>query len=454
MDVRAWQSRLDELIAAHDVPGASVAVLRGDEVCGLASGVLNRGTGVEATPDSLFQVGSITKVYTAAVVLRMVEQGRITLDTPVVHVLPGFRIADPDAGDRVTIRHLLTHTSGIDGDLFRDTGRGDDCLARYVDACAQLTACHRPGAAMSYCNTGFSILGRVVEVLTDRTWDTALRELLLSPLGLTATHTLPEDVLRYRAALGHEAGPDGTVRPVAVWGLPRSIGPAGTVTAIATEVLELARLHLRGGLAPDGTRLLSEETVARMRAPEVAVPVPWGKGDSWGLGWALFDWGGPAVHGHDGRTLGQTAVLRVLPEAEVAIAVLTNSDRAGGFLVEVTAELVRELTGVAVPAPFGPPPVAVQVGAEELRRLTGVYERAALRVEAQLRDGALVLHEVEADELGTGPEEADIPLIPVTGTLFAGRSAQTGTWLPYRFLRLPDGADCLHAYGRVTPRVG
>ena len=160
------------------------------------------------------------------------------------------------------------------------------------------------------------------------------------------------------------------------------------------------------------------------------------------------------MHGHDGRTLGQTAVLRVLPEAEVAIAVLTNSDRAGGFLVEVTAELVRELTGVAVPAPFGPPPVAVQVGSEELRRLTGVYERAALRVEAQLRDGALVLHEVEADELGTGPEEADIPLIPVTGTLFAGRSAQTGTWLPYRFLRLPDGADCLHAYGRVTPRVG
>jgi CubicO group peptidase (beta-lactamase class C family) len=453
MDVGTWQSRLDELIAAHDVPGASVAVLRGDEVRGLASGVLHRGTGVEATPDSLFQVGSITKVYTATVVLRLVEQGRITLDTPVVQVLPRFRVADPDVTARITVRHLLTHTSGIDGDFFRDTGRGDDCLARYVDACAELAACHPPGAAMSYCNSGYSILGRVVEVLTGRTWDEALRELLLSPLGLTATHTLPEEVLRYRAALGHEAGPDGEVRPVAVWGLPRSAGPAGTVAASAAEVLELARLHLRGGLAPDGTRLLAADTVARTRATEVAVPVPWGKGDRWGLGWALFDWGGSGTCGHDGMTLGQMASLRVVPGAGVAVVVMANSDRAALFLAEATAELVQRLTGLAVPPPFGPPSPPAEVGADDLRGLAGVYERAAVRFEAGLRHGGLVLREVVTDELGIGPEEAEIALTPVTGTLFAGRSPLSGAWTPFRFLQLPDGRWCLHAYGRVTPRV-
>ena len=94
--------------------------------------MLNVAPAQPATTDSVFQIGSITKVWTATVVMQLVDEGLLDLDTPVVEVLPELQLADPDVTKQVTMRHLLTHTSGIDGDVFTDTGRGDDCLEKYV----------------------------------------------------------------------------------------------------------------------------------------------------------------------------------------------------------------------------------------------------------------------------------------------------------------------------------
>ncbi len=164
---RTLQDRLDVLREQHGVPAASVAVLQGEAIDAAASGILNLATGVEATADSLFQIGSITKVWTATLVMQLVDEGRIDLDEPVRRYLPNFRVADDGVSEAVTIRHLLTHTSGIDGDHFADTGRGDDALQRYVETCAELPQVHPPGATMSYCNTGYTVLGRMLEVVSE-----------------------------------------------------------------------------------------------------------------------------------------------------------------------------------------------------------------------------------------------------------------------------------------------
>ncbi|GAA3052893.1 hypothetical protein GCM10020000_38150 [Streptomyces olivoverticillatus] len=129
-----WQARLTELCAAHHVPGATLAVLVDGTVHELASGVLHRGTGVEATTDSVFQLGSIAKVYTATLVMKLAESGALDLDAPVTAVLPDFAAADPEATRVITPRMLLSHTSGLTCDFTLDTGRGDDCLERYVEA--------------------------------------------------------------------------------------------------------------------------------------------------------------------------------------------------------------------------------------------------------------------------------------------------------------------------------
>src|SRR5262249_11915947 len=221
---------LADLAAATHVPGASLGIWAEGQETLVAHGVLSTATGVEVTPGTLFQIGSITKVWTASIIMQLVEEGRLSLDATMAEVLPGVRLGAADISGQVTIRHLLTHTSGIDGDLFTDTGRGDDCVERYVGTLAGASQIHLVGAAYSYCNSGFAVLGRIIEVLDGRVWDESLRKRLIGPLGLTETVTLPEEAIMHRAAVGHRERPRED-DPVPVWMLARGLGPAGLITA-------------------------------------------------------------------------------------------------------------------------------------------------------------------------------------------------------------------------------
>ena len=221
LDRAHWQRRLEVLAEKHHVPGAQLGILDGDDVADAAYGVLNNRTGQPATTDSVFQIGSISKVWTATVVMQLIDEGLIALDTPVVEVIPELQLSDPDVTKQVTIWHLLTHTSGIDGDVFTDTGRGDDALEKYTALLADVAQNHPLGATWSYCNSGWSLLGRVIEVLTDQTWDQAMTERLFKPLGLTHTVTLPEEAILFAAAVGHvddrrSAGPHARLGPAAL----------------------------------------------------------------------------------------------------------------------------------------------------------------------------------------------------------------------------------------------
>jgi CubicO group peptidase (beta-lactamase class C family) len=144
------QSRLDLLRAEHGVVGASVAVQQGDRVIEAVSGLTNVRTGVEVTPDTIFQLGSISKVYTATLVMQLVDDGLVDLDIPVATYLTSFTNADATAAATITVRQLLSHVSGMDGDVFDDFGRGDDCVEKYVDAMSGLAQTSRPGAFFSY----------------------------------------------------------------------------------------------------------------------------------------------------------------------------------------------------------------------------------------------------------------------------------------------------------------
>ncbi|WP_158839397.1 serine hydrolase domain-containing protein [Saccharothrix deserti] len=449
MNIDHWQHRLTELCEAHQVPGASLAVLVDGEIHECATGVLHRGTGVEATTDSLFQIGSITKLYTSTLIMQLVAEGRLDLDAPVVSVLPEFAVADPVATKTVTTRQLLCHTSGIDGDFFYDTGRGDDCLAAYVAACAGLGQNHPPGVTMSYCNSGFTVLGRIIEVLTGQVWDVALRERLLIPLGAHSTMTLPDDVLRFRAALGHIGEPGEEQVPAPVWGLNRSAGPAGTINATAADVVRFARLHLDGGRAPDGTRILGVEHVAAMRQPQVDVPVREAFGSQWGLGWVLYDWPGGRVIGHDGATIGQKAYLRVVPEARVAVALLTNGGVPAEVCQRLFTELLTEHAGVAVPR-FAPP---AEPPAVDVTRHVGRYLREGYDVEVTDRDGVLHLRGENTGELAQINPVIHLDLVPLDECLFAGRRNEHEPWLPVLFYSLPDGSPYLHFGMRAAPKV-
>ncbi|MFF1715539.1 serine hydrolase domain-containing protein [Streptomyces sp. NPDC058268] len=438
-DISHWNSRLKALADEFDVPGASLAFShqRG-ETLACASGVLNRSTALPASVDSLFQIGSITKVWTATQLMLLIEQGQLDLDTPVVSVLPEFRVRDAQATRTVTVRHLLTHTSGIDGDLFVDTGRGGDCLQRYVEACAELGQLFAPGSGQSYCNAGFVIAGRIVERLTGLGWDAALKAQIIEPLGLTHTCTLPEEALRFATALGH--GDNGA--PVDTWGLPRSIGPAGLVCARASDVVAFGRAHLT-----PGALLANPQT---LRTPQVKVPNPHVDAEQWGLGWGLTTWDGQQVAFHGGDTIGQHAMLWVLPATDTVVALLTNGGRTFEFQHAVASELFQDLAGVSVSAPLAPPTQPVVVNTA---RFAGVYERAGSRITATVRAGALRLCTEPTGALEGLAPSREFTLTAVDEHTFLARHDEESLWDAVVFETASDGTDFLHYSGRATPKV-
>ncbi len=455
IDQKHWQGRLEELAERHKVPGATLGILRmdtdgEDELVEAAYGLLNRETGVETTTDSVFQIGSITKVWTATVVMQLVDEGLLDLDAPVAEVLPELALADENVAKQVTMRQLLTHTSGIDGDIFTDTGRGDDAIEKYVAQLADAAQNHPIGATWSYCNSGFSIAGRVIEKITGGTWDAAMRERLFGPLALERTGTLPEEALLHRAAVGH-VGDDNDRAPA--WVLPRSAAPAGLINSSAADVLAFARMHLAGGVAADGTRVLSEESAAAMAEHQADVPDKNTLGDSWGIGWIRFDWNGRRLIGHDGNTLGQAAFLRLLPDEGVAVTLLTNGGHALDLYEDLYREIFAEVADIEIPNRLSPPDEPVQVDVDPH---VGTYERASVKIEV-LNDGDGPLLRTTV----TGPLAALMPktteeyaLVGIEDNLFVVRPSQSETWIPVKFYELPSGEKYMHFGARATPKTG
>ncbi|MFJ8818680.1 serine hydrolase domain-containing protein [Amycolatopsis thermoflava] len=448
-EITGWLGReFPRLVEAREVPGAAIAVAVGGDVADAAAGVLNRATGVEATPDSVFQIGSITKVWTTTLAMQLADEGALDLDAPVRRYLPEFRVADESAAAAITVRQLMCHTSGFEGDLFTDTGRGDDCVEKYVATLSGTDQLFPPGEMFSYNNAAFVVLGRVIEVLRGKPYDQCLHDHLATPLGLTHFATNADEAILHRAAVGHLPGG----QPAPVWSLVRSNAPAGSALAMRPrDLLTFARLHLTGGAAPDGTQLLSLGSVKAMQERQVGLPPLGLMGTGWGLGWELYEWPGGTVIGHDGGTIGQSAFLRVVPGRDVAIALLTNGGDTIGLYTDVYGHLLPELAGIALPPLPEPPADPLPVDA---RRYLGTYssEVADLTV-TQDDDGRLWLDQRPKGLLAELGEAERTELVRLDDDVLIPRTPTHGVHLPHVFVG--DDGDGRAAYvhsGRATRR--
>ena len=449
------QERLDTPAAKHNVVGASVAVEQRGRLAQAATGKANVRTGLPVTTDTIFQIGSISKVYTATLVMQLVDEGLVDLDKPVRDYVPEFTTSEPETAATVTIRQLLSHTSGIDGDVFDDFGRGDDCVEKYVAAMSGLAQTSRPGAFFSYCNSGFTLLGRLVEKFRGCTWDEALRKHLLEPLGATDTVTLADEAILRSVAVGHlPTGPDGAAEVSPSWFFSRALGPAGVITAPSAELVAFARMHLNDGQAADGTQVLSPASVKAMRELQVSMDDPYTLGDGWGLGWILYWTGEPPVIGHDGATIGQQAYLRIVPEADLVVALLTNGGAMGALFEDLVRPILAELAGARLREPATPPKEPLEV---DLAPFLGTYERAGVRLEVTEQDGRILL-----DVTSTGPLANLAPKEPVrelvvldADTLITSEpDPRVGRHMTVKFLDpSPTGFGYLHLGGRATARA-
>jgi CubicO group peptidase (beta-lactamase class C family) len=387
------QALLDSLRAKYRVVGATLGVLDGGKVETAASGLLNLDTKVDCTPESVFQIGSIGKIFTTTLIMQLVDEGRLRLDDPVISHLPDFRIADAAAARAITVRQLLNHTSGIDGDFFPEDDPEGPSTTSYVRKMYLCPSLYPPGKGpVTYCNAGFVVAGRIVEVLTGQPWHRAVRNRITKPLGLSHAFADPREALRFRCAMGHIAEENdlSRIRVAPRPYLSLSAAPAGSVLSMSVEdLLEFAKVHLANGRFGDGKMLLSERSALQMRDDVTTIPPFTSAGAThWGLGWRVHKGESHEMAGHDGGTLGQFTYLCTFPKRGTAFALFTNSPSLK-LLEDVRAELMPPLAGAKLPD--DPPPQAFTPVAS---RYVGHYTNLAADFFVEEENGVLTLRTV------------------------------------------------------------
>jgi CubicO group peptidase (beta-lactamase class C family) len=395
------------------IPGVAVAMRHGDEVEAAGFGVTSVENPLDVDADTLFQIGSITKTYTAAAAMRLVEDGRLDLDAPVRDVLPELRLADEGTAARATMRHLLAHTGGWRGDYFDVVGPGDDALAQMVGRLTLLEQLTPLGTVWSYNNAGFYIAGLAIEVIAGMPFEQALKELVLDPLGLERSFFFAEDVLTHRFVVGHDRS-GAVARP---WGIGRPAAPAGGLVASVNELLGYARLVF------GETDVLRPESLAALREPQADVGSS--LGDAVGLGWYLFERDGHRFVTHGGTTNGQQALFVACPEERFAFAVLTNHSDGGALATELRTHLLGVL-GIEPPSEE-----RIELSEEELAGYAGTYEATLSRTELALQEGGLVLTMTPKGGFPT-PDSPPQPAPPPTRIQFESADLIVATDEPFK----------------------
>lgn len=308
-----------QYVEALGIPGLAVVVTRGDDVVyQQAFGVQSVADSEPLTDRSLFHVASVTKTFTAAAVMLLSSSGDLALDDPLGRYLPCFAREGPPKSE-ITIRQVLSHTGGLPDvtDYGWDEPEVDDgALGRFVCEQAKAPLVADPGTEFHYSNVGYSVLGDVIARVSGHTYETELRELLLSPLGMDASSAyLPDVAGRPELTEPHVLNAAYEVAPSPVRPYNRPHAPSSTLYTSTSDLARwLMALTADGGLLPAGLR----DTMW------TAQPGTDGK---FGLGWALGERHGLETVSHSGGDLGYGAYVLILPDSAIGVAIISNYER-------------------------------------------------------------------------------------------------------------------------------
>lgn len=317
-DARADQ--VDKIVKAqmaqHHIPGVALAIIQnGRRVKTSAYGYANLELKTPVTPDTAFEIGSITKQFTAACVMLLAQDGKLSVDDPVSKYLPDT----PLGWSKITLRHLLTHTSGIknytDLDGFELTRHLTQ--AQFIKKIGALPLDFQPGAQFSYCNTGFNLLGYVIENVSGQNYWDFLRQRIFLPVGMTATTDRnPRNLIPGRAC-GYELSPDGQYV-----NRDYDLTDVFSAGAVVSTIGDLAKWDA----ALNTGKILSESSKQQMWSP---AKLNDGTLHDYGFAWWVSPIEDHRRIGHTGETSGFNASFERFPDDHLSIIVLSNSGESG-----------------------------------------------------------------------------------------------------------------------------
>lgn len=436
-------------IARWNAVGMAAGMVRDGERKISVGGFANNEARYHMVENSLFLIGSISKIYCSTLVLILVEQGLLDLDKPVVEYLPDFTLSQADVRDAITLRKLLSHTSGFDGDRFTSYGRGDDAYDKAIAEFDSLIQWFKPGSFYSYNNAGFTLAGQVIQKVTGKTYETVLTEELIEPLGLTNTFIQPDDVLNRSLAAGHAVDYRTGVSLHTSRHLPRHVNPAGGVIQSIGDLLTFAQMHLNQGMV-NGKRILSAENARLMQEPLIEADT---YHRHYGIGWAIYDRPTGKSVGHGGSWGGHRANLILYPQQNFAFASLVNSNVGVTVNTHMEKWAIRHYLNIVNPAPD-----RIDLSPLELSGHTGTYLRHDSRMLVEQAGANLMLSITDVNE-DTGVESEELrryELEPLEATRFRICSPENkGATVDFRAVPDANGndRDLIRISGRVAART-
>ncbi len=430
----------------HSVPGLALGLVVPGQELVLGFGITSAENPLPVDANTIFVAASITKTVVATTVMTLVDRGQLDLDVPIRTYLPDLRLADEDVAAKVSLRHLMTHTAGWAGDEFEEHnfGNGDDALARAVAMFADRPQVMPLGSVWSYNNSGFWLAGRVIEVVTDKSLETAVTELVFAPLEMVSSFFFEADAITRRCAVGHVVGDAGQLAVVRPWSTIRAAHAAGGWLTTITDLIAFARFHLGDGRAAGGARVLSQEALLSMHEPQV----PAEGAEFAGIGWVVREIGGQRVISHGGDWNGQQSLLTIVPAHGLAVTTLANSALARAANNAIADWALRRHLGAT-----DSEPVPVETTDERLDALVGRYAVPTAAIEIVRRGSRLgVSYQPKALPGINNPSLPEMPAalttdgrVVVLGGPFQG---VTGDF----HLGAGQSIDWIRLGGRVYPR--
>jgi CubicO group peptidase (beta-lactamase class C family) len=412
----AIERTVEERRKSMGVPGASLVVVKDDRV------ILMKGFGLRdvernlpVTEDTLFAIGSCTKAFTAMAAEMSVDDGKLSLDDPPKKYLPYFKLQDPEADSKITVRDLLHHSSGLAGtDIPWYTGvLNREEVIRTV-ASAKPTAKLRE--KFQYQNVMYSAAGEVVARAEKSTWEREIEDRFFKPLGMKASNNSVKETLK---AADHATGYDiasKTPKKLAMRDLT-NIAPAGAINSNARDMAAWLRLMLGQGVF-EGKRLVSERGFNELTSKHIEM----GGGASYGLGWVLLQQRGQKIITHSGGIDGFNSLVALLPDKKIGLCVLTNV--SGSLLPGAIQNIVfSTLLGETEPAASAPDASTQKV---EPKDEAGKYKivEAGIDIEVIFKDGKLIARV---------PGQPDYPLVNVSGRRYKlSDPAPDGFYITFR----------------------
>ncbi|THF70199.1 beta-lactamase family protein [Deinococcus sp. Arct2-2] len=462
----AFEQEARRLMEEYKIPGVTLGLLTPDGDHFVNLGVTNLENPLPITEDTIFQIGSTTKTITSLTCSVLVAQGKLDLDVPVRTYLPDFKLKDESVAATLTVRDVLTHQGGFQGDLFEETGNGDDALAKVLDILAESPQVVPLRGHWSYNNAGFYVAGRVIEVLTGKPFETAVTELIFGPLGMDHTLFFPNQVMTYRFTTGHNKieGEMVIQRP---WILPRSSAPAGgTLNSSLRDMTRYARYMMSGtllaavyhgaGAEGDATQPAEASPLETLNRAQLWTPQrPIGNAvnafpgelGQIGQSWFIDQYPEATIISHGGTTHGHQSDFWVSPDRGVGFIAMTNASNGHAYNRKLSNWIKRELLSLSAPEQPDHP-----VSPEDLSAYEGEYLIIGmpLKISSHAEDGQLTLAIPDTTPGASGTKPAPLRFIGPDRALVTGGGDMDGTGV--EFLRGKDGGVEFMRFGaRLYP---